>query len=381
MTYFKLLLLLLSVLCFSVLADQQSNKDSGVDYGRALLDGVRNLATSTDPADTPGYEDPTTMPEYQYYDSQNVSGMQTDATVDLSTGTANDASNFAWGQSTVPKLQFNPATDPILTNAETISINAINNPGQITTTTGDCAIAQVSNTESRVEHCTAWMIPTQHTCDKTVNVDVTWEDTANCPTNSGYSEVTVQFASYTMSNLNNHYASARPFCDIDQPDNEIAFQVNATQPGYSAQDCTKYPSFTTSTNVPTSTYTGIELSPYFPSAGKCINAPMPVFHNGSCDTNGQCNYHFTFFQLTAWNPAWFQTGSSSPCYGGAPVNLSQFGYVAMPGGLESNGEYYYCAALPPAELDIVFAKAQGTNTPIVTETIDNQCAHLEAQLP
>jgi len=366
MTAFNALLLLLAGLCFGALADQQSTKDEGVNHGKTLIDGVRNLSTNTDPADTPGYQDPATQPEYQYYDSQNVSAMQTDATVELSTGAANDAAQFAWDQTTVPKLQFNPATDPILTNAETIGIDAINNPDQITTTTGDCAIAQVSNTEPRLEHCTAWMIPTQQTCNKTVNVDVTWDENSSCVFGTGFD----QASALHNSRGRDDYVYARAVCNTNLPSDQVSMQVDASDgdPG----DCTGWTNVNTSTNVPTITYTGITLKPRF--TDYCTT--LPVFHSGSCGTNGLCAYEFTYYELGSWRHAprddvWSCSGNS--------IDLEAMGYPPRTTVGPPNNNTY-CVRRTSA-VNISFEKPNVTRTPVVTETIDNQCANLEAQLP
>ncbi len=365
MTYIKVLLLLLSSLCFTVFADQQTTKDDGVTQGKALLDGVRNLATTTDPADTPGYQDPTTMPEYQYYDSQNVSAMQTDATVDLSTGAANDAASFAWEQSTVPKLQFNPTTDPILTNAETIGIDAINDPDQITTTTGDCAIAQVSNTEPRVEHCTAWMIPTKHTCDKTVNVNVTWDENSNCLFGTGFNQV----STLHNSRGRDDYVYARAFCNTNLPSDQVSMQVDASDGD--PRDCTGWTAVNTSTNVPNTTYTGVTLRPRF--TDYCTT--LPVFHSGSCDASGQCDYVFSFHELTLWK--WVGKESAYVC-AGTSIDLTAMGYPPRTStGPPNNSNYCVTRS---STVNISFEKPNITRTPVVTETLDNQCANLEVRI-
>ncbi len=364
------LLLLLYSLGFTVLAaDQQTTKDEGVSHGKSLIDGVRNLSTGTDATATPGYQDPTTMPEYQYYNSQNVSGMQTDATVDLSTGAANDAADFAWQQSTVPKLQFNQATDPILTNAETISSDAISNPGQITTTTGDCAVAQVSNTEPRMEHCTAWMIPTQHSCDKTVNVDVTWKSSSNCVFGTTYNQASLLHNMYGGAD---DYVYARALCNTSLPDDKVSVQVHATD-GDLNHDCTSWKTMNMPTNVANTQYTGVVLRPSFIKGPSCTE--LPVFNWGHCGADGQCSYVLTFHEVRPWKYNLEQGVSWYSCPG-TPVDLSLLGYTVPP----VNGPGKHCVARS-SHLNINFTKPKVTKTPIVAESIDNQCANLEAQMP
>ena len=364
MTHYKPLLLLLSSLCFTVFADQQTTRDEGVNHGKALIGGVRNLSTTTDPTTTPGYQNPTTLPAYQYYGSQNVTGMQTDATVNLSTGAANDASSFAWGQSTVPKLLFNPATDPILTNAETIGLNAINNPGQITTTTGDCAIAQVSNTEPRLEHCTAWMIPTQHNCNKTVNVDVTWDNVSNCPLGTTFNQVQ---ATSGYGGADQVYA--RAVCNPGSGTNAVDLQVHALGGNGS---CTGWTDITVSTSQTGYLYTGATLQPHW--GGGCT--PVPVFAQGSC-SGGNCNYALDYVVVRSWTRTAIDRGIFTYSCSGVAMDLGALGYFGW-STLARNG--LHCV-FKRTSVPISFAKPTLTRVPTVTETIDNQCANLEAQLP
>ncbi len=311
--FFRLLLITSCVSWYQCNADQQSSKDDAVNFAKSLTGGVVDGAKNTPAASVPGFTT-TSLPETGYYGSQDLGGMQTDAQTLLSTGAGNSAAQFAYDQSTVPKLLFSE-TDPLITNAGSVGANAVINPDVLTVTTGGCAVTDVSSAETNIEHCTAWMIPTVHTCSRTLDVSVTWSNQTNCTVGSGFNQVTAlgwDFSSYGQSLPSTDWVHARAYCNPGLPADVVEIEVMA-EGAYGS--CTGWRRFTVSTNQPTyvqalpGTFivdTGLaEL--WF--AGGAVSCSDPLLYlndsawvypyvKGEC-INGNCDYTIVFY--SDWN--------------------------------------------------------------------------------
>ncbi len=338
----------------TVLADQQTDKDAGESHARSLIDGVRNLSQTSDVNQIPGYGG-TNLPEAEYYNNQDVGGLQTDAVVGVTTGTVSDAALFGYNESTKPKLQFNP-TDPIILNSTSIADDAVLNPDVLTVPTGDCAISNVTSQDKRIEHCTAWYTPSHHVCNQTLDVQVRWNDNSNCAVGQGYS--TVQQLHNTAGR--DDYVYGRAYCNHGLPDGQVAMQAYASD---GDNDCTGWTSFNASTSQP-QTYTGLTLRPRFRDS--CTD--VPVFAAGSCGSVN-CNYTLTYYELGAWEGRADDRTCSGPV-----VNLTALGFT---GGSISNG---LTCTRRFTSLDLAFVKPEITREPIVTESWVEGCQHLEAQV-
>ena len=360
--------LILLILSHSAAAQQQNDLDAGVDYGKSLIGGVQDQSQTTDVNTIPGYGG-TNLPETGYYNSQNLTGMQTDAMNSLTSGAANDAAQTVYGQALQPKLQFG-ANDPILQNADATAQGALADPGVITVQSGSCTTQDVTQTETRLETCTAWIEPSNQTCNKTLNVDVTWDEQSSCPIGTTFSQVSrLHNASGT-----NDYVYARAFCNPGAPDGTAPLQFKASDgdPG----DCTDWVSADLSTNQTTVTYTGALLRPQFYSSNTCIN--VPVFYEGSCDANNQCTYTLTYRELGDWT----QWGDMDPQCSGTAMDLAAEGYTG-PGSTYHNifpdpMNGLYCVRRQTT-VSISFERPNITKTPVVTDSWDNGCAFLESQ--
>lgn len=355
---------------YNAQADQQTSTDAGVDFAKSLLGDVQNLSTSTNVNTVPSYGG-TNLPETQYYNNQDLNGMQTDAVVDLQSGAASEVSQYAYQKSMQPKLQFAP-NDPILQNAGTISTGAVTTPDVLTVQTGNCGVADVSTTETRTETCTAWLQPSTQTCNKTLNVDVTWESVSSCPISTTFSQ------NQTLHNAQgtNDYVYARAYCNPGSGDGFVDLQVDASDGD--PNDCTDWTGITVSTNQPTPVYSGALLKPAFDSSG-CET--VPTFIQGGCDANNQCNYTVTYHELRNWSAQ--GDGDPDVCYGTA-MDLAALGYPG-PGSTfhyflgNDPQEGYYCVARS-SSVNLTFEKPHITQTPTVTDTWNDGCGFLEAQV-
>jgi len=352
-----------------VCADQQSGKDDGVSHAQSLMDGVKSLSTDTDVNTIPGYSG-TDLPQTEYYENQDIGGLESDAVIGVTTGIANEASQFAYDQATKPKLIF-PDNDPILVNANTIGGEAVLNPDLLTIKSGNCATTTGTYTSPELEHCTAWYSPTNHTCSNIRNVDVQWDEDSNCPIGIGFS----QRRSLINSGGRDDYVYARAFCNPGLPDNKVSIQVDASDGD--SRDCTGWSTLTLSTNEPSLRYSGQILRPRF----KDFCTYVPVFIQGAC-TSGNCSYTATFHEIVRWR--WqrdFSTDQFSwQCLYGTSMPLASLGLNrgALPTGTwEQSGNY---CARHSASVSINFIKPEITRTPIVTDTWNNACAGYEAQV-
>lgn len=340
---------------YSCHADQQTAKDDGVDFAKGLMGSVVDGAKNSSATTVPGYTT-TALPETSYYGSQDLGGMQTDAQTLVTTGAGNDAAQFAYEQSTVPKLLFSD-TDPLITTAGTIGNNTVLDPSVLTVKTGDCTATNVSSADTNIEHCTAWMIPTTHTCSKTLAVNVTWSDAANCPVGEGFAEVSAlgwDWSSYGTALPTTDWVHARAVCNPGLSADVVQIELMA-EGAYGS--CTGWRSFTVSTNQPNSVlaFSGsgtatVDLAiPEVWFAGSVVYCSDPhlylndsawiyPFVQGQC-TNGICDYTITFYS-------------------------------------DYNG-----VSLGTHPLHLIFDKpAIATSVPTVTETWSDTCGYLEAQV-
>jgi hypothetical protein len=345
---------------------QQAEVDAGVDYAKGLVDSVKNITSATSVNTIPGYGG-TNIPETSYYSNQDLGNMQTDAVIGVTTGIANEASQYAYDQATQPKLQFAP-TDPIFVNSTSISTGAMANPDVLTVPTGSCAVADVTGTETRTETCTAWMTPITQTCNNTLNVDVTWEDISSCPIATSFSQV------QTVINYRDRddYVYARAYCSPTGDDTTVRVQIDASDgdPG----DCTGWTDVTVSTDQASTIFTGKILRPRFSS----FCTYVPVFISGACVDNN-CDYTLSYYQLNTWR--W--SDGDQECTG-TSVDLASMG---LDGSLFANsytqfrwnGTGNFCV-YKSASLNLTFEQPHITRTPTVTETWNDGCGHLEAQV-
>jgi hypothetical protein len=357
------------LLWYQARADQQASTDEGIDFAKTLVNGVQNLTGNITANSIPGYGG-SNLPETDYYDNQDLSGMQTDAIVGINNGTANEVSQYAYQQSLLPKLQFG-ANDLILTHSDTISTDAMTNPDVLTVQTGSCGVANVTTPVTQTETCTSWITPTVHTCNNTLDVDVTWDSLSSCPVGTSFSEVE------TIINKTgkDDYVYARAYCNPGSGDDEVDLQVWASDTPDNSDDCTGWTGFTVSTNQPTEIYTGVKLRPRFTSSCKQV----PTFIQGGC-TDNDCDYTITYHYLTAWG---YSDGERYCWSNATPTDLSSKGFTANVSGLAA---YYthpitgdYCS-WKSASLNVTFEKPNITQVPTVTDSWNDSCGPWEAQV-
>jgi hypothetical protein len=344
----------------------QAGIDDGVSYAKDLLGNVQAIGGNIDVTATPGYGG-INMQQTDYYNNQDLNGLQTDAIVDINAGAANEASLYAYEKSQQPKLQFGP-NDPVLLNSGTISTDAMLNPDVLTVKTGDCNVIDVADTETRIETCTAWMSPTTHVCNRTLNVDVTWEDISSCPLGIGFSQV------QKLHNARNRddFVYARVFCNPGSGDNQVDLQLDASDDD--ANDCTGWTDITVSTSQNTETYSGALLRPKFRTSA-CRQ--VPTFIQGAC-TGTDCNYTITYRELSTW----FSSDGDTTC-SGTPMDLESLGFTGavgyQNGNLYDSFRGYYCV-YKSSSINLSFEKPNITRTPTVTKTWNDGCGFYEAQV-
>ncbi len=346
---------------------QQSTKDSGVTFGKGLMSNVQNIGKTSKPSQlVPGYAGSTTLPQTQYYNNQDLNGLQTNAMNSINNGTANDASQFTYQQALQPKLSFSPS-DPLLTNANTVSTQANANPTLLTTQTGSCNTANVTSTVTRKETCTAWLQPTQQSCSKTLNVNVTWKDISSCPLGTSFNQVSAVHYDYR------DHVYARAYCDPGANPGFVSLELYASGANPS---CAGWQQVQVSTNQPTNKYTGALLRPDWHRSCRYV----PAFANGSC-VNNQCNYTITYHQLTGWSGTYKNGFTCS----GTPMDLAALGYTG-PGGTLNSGplsqdpyQGYYCV-YRSTSVTLKFEEPHITRQPTVTDTWNDGCGLLQAQV-
>jgi len=354
----------------------QQQVDAGVQFGLDNISGVKDLSKNTDAAQVPGYAG-TDLNQSRFYRSQDLTGMQSEAQIQLNSGSANDASRFVYDQANLPKLPITP-TDPLMQDADAIAADALANPGMVTVQTGSCDTATVSQPQTRLETCTAWIQPTTQTCNKTLNVDVTWTEQSSCRLGVGFNE------RRTLHNRQgaDDYVYARAYCNPGSGEGFVDLQVNATDGD--PRDCTSWTDITVSTQQTTPVYSGALLRPRFRRTCELV----PVVVEGSCDTStpSQCSYTLTYYELQPWhyddNFGRDVCGSSDS---GIKVDLASMGYSgpgsvynnSLNGGDPLNG--LYCAFIV-SKVTLNFEKPNITRTPTVTESWNNGCAFLESQV-
>jgi len=346
----------------------QAGVDDGVSYAKNLLDNVQVISGNIDVNTIPGYGG-INLPQADYFNDQDLPGMQTDAIVDINAGVANEASLYAYEKSQQPKLQFGP-NNSVLLNSGTISTDALLNPDVLTVKTGNCNVTDVAGTETRIETCTAWMSSTTHVCNNTLNVDVTWEDISSCPLGIGFSQV------QKLHNARNRddFVYARAFCNPGSGDDQVDLQVNASDGD--PNDCTGWTDITVSTHQISKIYTGATLKPRFTSSCKYV----PTFIEGGCTVN-DCNYTITYHEMGSWTVS----DHNDPECNGAATNLAALGYTGSVGlndSLQAIGKSdfgLYCV-YKSSSISLLFEKPSITRTPTVTETWNDGCGFYEAQV-
>jgi hypothetical protein len=352
-------------------ADPQTTVDAGIDFAKSMTNDVIKLGTDGDAKTVPGFGG-TNLPQTEYYKNQDLNSLQTDAMVGINTGTANDASQFAYQKSLEPKLLFNQ-DDPILTNAKEIGTKALENPSVLTVPAGACESVDVATDEIRYETCTSWLQPTQQTCNKTLDVNVTWDSISSCPIATSFNQ---EQALHNSSGADD-YVYARAYCNPGSGDDFVDLQLNASDGD--PDDCTGWTGIVVSVDQPNQVYTGALLKPAFDSSGCEL---VPTFIKGGCVDN-QCDYDVTYHELSHWRAQ--GGGDAAICYG-TPMDLAALGYTG-PGGTFSSpflgnndpNEGYYCVRLS-SSVNITFEKPHITQTPTVTDIWNDGCALLEAQV-
>jgi len=358
-------------------ADQAADKDAGVDFGNALIPNVQSLSSTTSSTTVPGYTG-TNLPETIYYDTQNLSGLKNDAVIDLGSGATSESGQFAYDQSTIPKMQFN-ANDPIVTNAGSVGADAVANPEILTVPTGDCAIADVNSAETRIEHCTAWMTPTTHNCNNTLDVNVTWEENSNCPLGTPFNQVQAVHNYARVDDI----VYAQAYCNPGAGTDAVAIQLNAHD---GSPQCSGWVDATVPTTLPSETYIGMPTANFHGSSCDWNSRTnVPVTATGGC-VDDNCSYSLVYYELTSWYRNVIDRGEYEYICRGTLIDLVSLGfssdsvtrYLRKPPAYSSTSRY--CAYLK-TPLTLKFTKPILTRTPIVTETWNDGCGYLEAQVP
>ena len=333
----------------------QAAVDEGVDFAQSLVGGVQNLTSTTGADSVSGYSN-TNLPQ-DYYSNQDLSGMQTDAVANM--GSASEAAQYGYDASFQPKLQFG-GSDPILLNSATVATDTMLNPEVLTVTTGDCTVAEVSEADRQIETCTAWMQPTHHTCNRNLNVDVTWEDISSCTVGATFAQASAS----TGDIRDNVYA--RAYCNAAS---DITVELDVYASG-SSGSCTGWQRFTVSDNQPNVVFTGHTPQPHW--GGGCVNAP--AFVNGGC-TGNNCAYTVTFRQMGSWS----NNDSFDEC-SGSTENLAALGYTLGMNTSVFDPSYGLHCVYKKASVNISFERPSIVRTPTVNSNWVNGCGFLEAQV-
>ncbi len=358
-------------------ADQAADKDAGVNFSKARVPNVQSLSSTSSATTVPGYTG-TNLPETKYYDTQNLSGLKNDAVIDLGSGAASEAGQYAYDKSTVPKMQFN-ANDPIVTNAGSVGADAVANPEVITVPMGDCAVTNVSSAEKRIEHCTAWMTPTSHSCNKALNVNVTWQENSNCRLGTSFNQVQAVHNYASADDI----VYARAYCNPGVGANAVAIQINAHD---GSSQCSGWVDATVPTTLSSETYVGMPTANFHGSScSSKSRTNVPVTATGGC-VGGKCTYSLNYHELKAWGRNFDRdSGTTSYICNGTLVDLVSLGFpgnsvsknVRKPPGYSATSSY---CVYRKTSLSLSFTKPTLTRTPIVTETWSDGCGYLEAQV-
>ncbi len=362
--FLALFLLVSSALFWSLSSADQAAVDAGVNFAKGLQNNVQQLSTNTQIESVPGYGG-TNLPQTDYYRQQNLSGMQTDAVVDLTTGTANEAAQYGYAKATQPRLQF-AEDDPLLLNAEGISAAAIQSPDVLTVPTGNCRTETVHGIETRTEHCTAWVTPTQHVCNNTLQVNVSWDEVSSCPIGTSFNQAS------TVHNYRgaDDITFARAYCNPGSGENFVDLQVDASD-GDPA-DCSSWTGITVSTNITSETSTGAVLRPRFGTSG-CTQ--VFVSAEGAC-VDSNCHYALNFYEFSHWS----YNDNGAECSSGLIMNLSAVGFTGVPSGDPSWGVGNLHCVYKKSTVTLDFEKPHITKIPNVSENWVNGCGFLEAQV-
>ncbi len=348
--------LILLGLVANVQAEPQVDKDAGVDFANSLIGTVQALPGTSDPvSQVPGYGGSMTLPQADYYTNQDLGNLQNDAVTGVLTGSAGEAATWGYELSQQPNIPFT-ATDPLISGATQTATDALVSPEALTVKTGDCVTSDVITSDTTIEHCTAWYQPVQHTCSNTLDVNVTWETQSSCPIGQTFNEVQ---GSHTTV-YGNLPVGARPYCNPSSGDTvAMQFYLNGS-----------WRNIAVSVNQAAYTYTGIY--------GISINgvSRIPVFVQGTCNGN-DCTYRIQYVEIFSF------TGPQRVCnyatHSLVPRGYTDYmftpyysyGYPLYPDGL-------HCGVA--TTLAFSFEKPHATQIPTVTESWNDGCTHLEAQV-
>ncbi len=330
----------------------QAAVDAGVDYAKSLVTGVQSLTSSTSAASVPGYDN-TNLPQ-DYYSNQDLGGMQTDAVVNM--GSASEAAQYGYDASFQPKLQFG-GNDPMLLNSTSISTDTMLSPDVLTVETGNCTTDNAINGDTRVEHCTAWRSPTDHSCNNTLTVSVTYDDALNCTAGEVIDIQSVHLTGYLADysnlnvfspgeNLNVLTIQAGLVCDPDKALPALAVRSNADAslgitPTYNEWF------FGELSSAQSTTYSSISI---FGAPGSSTYIPV-IYNSATCNINN-CSVSIALLSMV-------YCGAYCGGYGGG-------GFIPLPRPL-----FTPYTGLKPG---------YNASTPVITDSWSNGCGYLEAQV-
>ena len=387
---------------FHVQANPQADKDAGAQYGRDLLNSVKGLAGSSDPATAvPGYEGSTSLPLTEYYTNQDVNGLQEDAMNEVLSGSADDPARTGYELSLQPNIPV-AADDPLITGAAQTATDALANPDSLTVKTGNCALVDQTSVETTTEHCTAWLQPTTHTCSETLTVQVIGAQ----PCIDGVLLTAQQNGVVRSSPLT---MEAMPICNSLQagPDHfEMRIRAYATNYGGNLT----HTSTTATFNIPLTSifpaldmpgyqYTGAYFLPiryHPPFIPGLLPRPMISMIKGGCDpASHECNYRLTYYALEAVQVVLSPIPRYTCSAGRYLMETSQYGLpYSQTTSFALLGPFFFAPSISPFPSnkayvcveeefhhDITFQDPTAPQDPMITETWDDGCSFLRAQTP
>ncbi len=301
--------------------------NDGLNFANSTLKGsVENTARTAQPQNVVPQYAGTNVPETGY--AGLGSGLTSTAQGAVATN-----STAAWFQSanaSRPRFTLNPATDPILTYTDSIATNPNAIVGSITGTYQGCAPQQnPSATSYTTEYCTEWADTVPLTCQRTLDVTVSWTNSCTAGT---YIASGIANRGNAADNM-----EARIICDLANT-SQITAQIHA----YGGRgDC--HGGWITVALDPTPHAQRGPIATLKPDwFGSCQT--VPVYEEGGCNGNN-CTYTFTF-EHGEWQ--WQAAGSTNvwvPLYFTIQLNFTRPHQVANETDNWTNG----CATLRQRE--------------------------------
>lgn len=167
----KVLLMSLLIVPGATLAQtQQEHADDAITWGTSGNASVTETVDDTDPETlVPGYAGETT-PLSDYYDSQSVGALETDA-FNAVIVSPDPTAEYAWRESNQPMLEFSEA-DPLLVESMRIQDNTAVVEEELVMTGTSCVDGTIETLQTTIERCSAWTLPEEAWCDNTLDVTV-----------------------------------------------------------------------------------------------------------------------------------------------------------------------------------------------------------------